>query len=75
MTTIAQERLGKWFENFRATNLAQGIEQGRAMARAEAVARLRRQAAIKFGDATAERWRVCLATRQPARSWTAWARG
>ena len=87
MTTIAQERLGKWFENFRAENvaqgieqgmaqgieqgvaqgieqgvaqgiergMAQGIEQGRAMAHAEGVARLRRQVAIKFGDAEAER--------------------
>ena len=71
MTTIAQERLGKWFENFRARNvaqgieqgvaqgmergMAQGIEQGRATAHAEGAARLRRQAAIKFGDAAAER--------------------
>jgi len=28
MTTVSQARLGKWFEEFRAENVAQGIEQG-----------------------------------------------
>lgn len=63
MTTIAQARLGKWFEDFRARSVAQGIErgvaqgieQGRALAHAESEARLRRQTAIKFGEAAAER--------------------
>ena len=35
--------------------VAQGIEQGRALAHAESEARLRRQTAIKFGEAAAER--------------------
>ena len=51
MTTVSQARLGKWFEEFRAENVAQGIQQERA----RGLARLRRQAAIKFGVQTAER--------------------
>ena len=30
MTTISQARLGKWFEDFRAKNVAEGIERGLA---------------------------------------------
>ena len=75
MTTVSQARLGKWFEEFRAENVAQGvqqgmeqgiqrgieqgvqqgIEQGVQQERARGLARLRRQAAIKFGAQTAER--------------------
>ena len=83
MTTVSQARLGKWFEEFRAENVAQGVQQGiqrgveRGMEqgiqqgmeqgiqqgmeqgiqqeRARGLARLRRQAAIKFGAETAER--------------------
>ena len=71
MTTVSQARLGKWFEEFRAENVAQGvqqgiqrgmeqgiqqgIEQGVQQERARGLARLRRQAAIKFGAPTAER--------------------
>ena len=28
MTTVSQARLGKWFEEFRAENVAQGVQQG-----------------------------------------------
>ena len=63
MTTVSQARLGKWFEEFRAENVAQGVEQGIQQGmergiqqeRARGLARLRRQAAIKFGAETAER--------------------
>ena len=59
MTTVSQARLGKWFEEFRAENVAQGIQQGMEQGiqqeRARGLARLRRQAAIKFGAPTAER--------------------
>ena len=71
MTTYSQARLGKWFEDFRAKNVAQGIEQGvaqgieqgvaqgieqgRTLAHEEGAARLRRQAELKFGDAVAKR--------------------
>ena len=63
MTTVSQARLGKWFEEFRAENVAQGVQQGiqRGMEqgiqqeRARWLARLRRHAAIKFGAETAER--------------------
>ena len=63
MTTISQARLGKWFEDFRAKNVAlgiergvaQGIEQGRTLAQEEGAARLRRQAELKFGEAAAHR--------------------
>ncbi len=59
MTTVSQARLGKWFEEFRAENVAQGvqqgIEQGVQQERARGLARLRRHAAIKFGAQTAER--------------------
>ena len=55
MTTISQARLGKWFQDFQATNVAQGIEQGRTLANEESAARLCRQAELKFGDAVAKR--------------------
>jgi len=67
MTTVSQARLGKWFEEFRAENVAQGVEQGMEQGiqqgmergiqqeRARWLARLRRHAAIKFGAQTAER--------------------
>ena len=59
MTTISQARLGKWFEDFQARNLAegvvQGIEQGRTQANEESAARLRRQAELRFGDGVAQR--------------------
>ena len=58
MTTVSQARLGKWFEDLRAEHLAQGIQQGMEQGiqqeRARGLARLRRQAAIKFGAQTAE---------------------
>ena len=67
MATVSEARLGKWFDEVRAEHVAlgmkQGIEQGveRGMKqgieqeRARGLARLRRQAAIKFGAGTAER--------------------
>ena len=79
MTTIAQARLGKWFEDFRAKNVAegialgieqgvergieqgvergirQGVERGIEQANENSATRLRRQAAIKFGEAVAKR--------------------
>ncbi len=70
MTTVSQARLGKWFEEFRAENVAQGvqqgiqrgIEQGVQQERARGLVRLRRQAAIKFGAPTAERLAALLGT-------------
>ena len=67
MTTISQARLGKWFEDFQAKNVAAGVEQGlrqgvvqgvaqgRTLANGESAARLCRQAEVKFGDAVAKR--------------------
>ena len=58
MATVSEARLGKWFEEVRAEHMAAGMEQGiqqeRVRERARALARLRRQAAIKFGAQTAE---------------------
>ena len=51
MTTISQARLGKWFEDF----LAKGVEQGVAQGIKDSAARLLRQAEIKFGEAVAKR--------------------
>ena len=51
MTTISQARLGKWFEDFQAKNVAAGV----ALANEQSAARLRRQAEIRFGDAVAQR--------------------
>ncbi len=63
MATVSEARLGKWFAEVRAEFVAegveQGIEQGKAQGveqeRARGLARLRRQAAIKFGARTADR--------------------
>ena len=51
MTTISQARLGKWFEDFQARNVAEGV----ALANEQSAARLRRQAELRFGDAVARR--------------------
>ena len=55
MTTVSQARLGKWFDGVRAEFVEQGVEQGIQQERARGLARLRRQAGIKFGTQTAER--------------------
>ena len=51
MTTVSQALLGKWYEGWNAERLA----EGRAQERARSFARLRRQAAIKFGPRTETR--------------------
>ena len=51
MTTISQARLGKWYRDFRAENMAQGIAQERV----RSLAIIRRQVAFKFGAQTALR--------------------
>ena len=51
MATVSQALLGKWYQDVRAEHVAEGIEQERS----RSLARLRRQAAIKFGAQTAER--------------------
>ena len=58
MTTVSQALLGKWVQDVRA----EAMEQERA----RGLARLRRQAAIKFGARTSEQLRDLLATRLPA---------
>ena len=58
MATVSEARFAKWFEGVRAEHVAQGIEQERA----RGLARLRRQAAIKFGAPTAERLAGLLGT-------------
>ena len=71
MATVSEARLGKWFDEIRAEHMAlgreqglergleqgleQGLERGIEQERARGLARLRRQAAIKFGARTAER--------------------
>ena len=67
MTTVSQARLGKWFNEEFAKHAARGHElgwakgwaegwaEGVAQERARRLALLRRQAAGKFGAATAER--------------------
>ena len=59
MATVSEARLGKWFDEVRAEHMAlgreQGLERGIEQERARGLARLRRQAAIKFGARTAER--------------------
>ena len=62
MATVSQVRLGKWFEEFRAENVAHGIEQGIQQERARWLARLRRHATIKFGAQTAEQLADLLGT-------------
>ena len=55
MATVSEARLGKWFEDVRAEHMAlgraEGIEQGIAEGAATQRAVLRRQAAVRFGDA------------------------
>ena len=63
MATVSEALFDEWFAGVRAEHLAEGIKQGmeRGMERgiererARGLARLRRQAAIKFGARTAER--------------------
>ena len=59
MATVSEALLGKWFEEVRAEYVAEGIEQGIergvAQERSRSLARLRRQATIKFGAQTAGR--------------------
>ena len=71
MATVSEALLGKWFADVRAQHVAEGIQEGiqegieqgieRGLAQAieqectRGLARLRRQAAIKFGARTAER--------------------
>ena len=55
MATVSQALLGKWYQDVRAEHVAEGIEQGIEQERSRSLARLRRQAAIKFGAQTAER--------------------
>ena len=70
MATVSQVRLGKWFEEFRAENVAHGLEQGIQRGveqsiqqeRARGLARLRRHAAIKFGAQTAKQLADLLGT-------------
>ena len=62
MTTVSQALLGKWVQDVRAESMEQGVEQERA----RGLARLRRQAAIKFGARTAERLRDLLGAPMPA---------
>ena len=69
MTTIGQERLGKWFEDFRAKSLAegvaqgieqgvaQGIEQGVAQGIEQGVAQGIEQGLTRANDASAARLR------------------
>lgn len=58
MTTVSQALLGKWVQDVRA----EAVEGERA----RGLARLRRQAAIKFGARTSDRLRDLLATPLPA---------
>ena len=74
MATVSEALFDEWLAGVRAEHLAEGIEQGveRGIGqgmergieqeRARGLARLRRQAAIKFGARTAERLSVLLGT-------------
>ena len=55
MATVSQALLGKWYQDVRAEHVAEGIEQERSRSLARLLARLRRQAAMKFGAQTAEK--------------------
>ena len=57
MATVSQALYAEWLAGVRAEHLAEGIKQERA----RGLARLRRQAAIKFGAETAERLSAVLA--------------
>ena len=68
MTTISQERLGKWFQDYRAVNVARGVKQGLRQGIKQGVERerrrnvdmMRRLAAIKFDAHTADRFAAIL---------------
>ena len=72
MTTISQERLGKWFQDYRAVNVARGVKQGLRQGiergvkqgiereRRRNVDMMRRLAAIKFDAHTADRFAAIL---------------
>ena len=66
MATVSEALFDEWLAGVRAEHLAEGIEQGVergiGQERARGLARLRRQAAIKFGARTAERLSVLLGT-------------
>ena len=66
MATVSEALFDEWFAGVRAEHVAEGIEQGMERGiereRARGLARLRRQAAIKFGAYTAERLAVLLGT-------------
>ena len=66
MTTVSQALLGKWVQDVRAEGMEQGVERGIEQERARGLARLRRQAAIKFGARTSEQLRDLLANPMPA---------
>lgn len=55
MTTVSQALLSKWYEGWNAERLAEGRAQERTRSLARVSARLRRQAAIKFGPQTEAR--------------------
>ena len=69
MATVSEALFDEWFSDVRAQHVAEGIERGLKQGvergieqeRARGLARLRRQAAIKFGAATAERSAVLAA--------------
>ncbi len=61
MATVSQALYAEWLAGVRAEHLAEGIEQGTEQERTRGLARLRRQVAIKFGAATAERLTAVLA--------------
>ena len=66
MATVSEALFDEWFADVRATHLAEGVERGIERGiereRARGLARLRRQAAIKFGARTAERLSALLGT-------------
>ncbi len=73
MATVSEALFDEWFSDVRAQHVAEGIERGLKQGvergieqeRARGLARLRRQAAIKFGVATAERLSAVLAAAGP----------
>ena len=70
MATVSEALFDEWFADVRAAHLAEGVERGIERGikrgiereRARGLARLRRQAAIKFGAWTAERLSTLLGT-------------
>ena len=77
MATVSEALFDEWFAGVRAQHVAEGIEQGVVRGikqgvergieqeRARSLARLRRQAAIKFGAGTAERLSAVLSAAGP----------